>query len=57
MDGLSRNPRPHGYKQLHGPLKDYLCIDTGDYRVIYQIRDKQLLVIVVKVGDRKDVYR
>ena len=30
---------------------------VGDYRVIYQIRDKVLLVLVVKIGHRKDVYR
>ena len=57
IDGLAEDPRPHGYKALKGPLKGYLRIDTGNYRVIYQAKDKLLLVIVVKVGDRKDVYR
>ena len=48
---------PHGCKHLHGPLKGFLRIDTGNYRIIYEIRDKQLLVLVIKIGDRKDVYR
>lgn len=57
IDRLSDNPRPHGCKALHGPLKGYLRIDSGNYRVIYEIHDKRLMVIVVKIGDRKDIYR
>lgn len=57
IDGLAENPRPHGYKKLHGKLKAYHRIDTGNYRVVYEIRDDVLIVIVVKVGDRRDVYR
>ena len=57
IDGLASNPRPRGYKPLQGPLKGYFRVDSGDYRVIYEIRDKQLLILVVKVGDRKEIYR
>ena len=32
-------------------------IRTGDYRIIYQVRDKQLIVLVIAVGHRSDIYR
>ncbi len=56
IDSLSADPRPHGYKKLHGQLKDYYRIQTGNYRVIYSIHDNTLLIVIVKVGDRKDIY-
>jgi mRNA interferase RelE/StbE len=37
--------------------KELYRVREGDYRIIYQIRDEVLLVVVVKVGHRKDVYR
>ena len=49
-------PRPPGCKKLHDKEALYR-IRAGNYRVIYQIRDSQLLVLVVKVGNRRDVYR
>lgn len=57
IDSLAENPRPHGYKKLHGKLKEFYRIDTGNYRVVYEIHDKVLVVIVVKLGDRRDVYK
>ena len=56
IDKLSQNPRPDGVKKLSGTEGLYR-IRSGDYRVIYQIQDKMLLVLVVKVGHRRDVYR
>jgi mRNA interferase RelE/StbE len=53
---LSTTPRPPGCKKLHDKESAYR-IRVGDYRVIYQIRDAQLLVLVVKLGNRRDVYR
>lgn len=35
IDGLAENPRPHGYKKLHGKLKAFHRIDTGNFRVVY----------------------
>ncbi len=53
---LKKNPRPQGVKKLAG--EDDLCgIREGDYRIIYAIQDKELIVLVVKIGDRKEVYR
>jgi mRNA interferase RelE/StbE len=56
---LEENPRPHGVEKLETKEKLYrFHIGPGkNYRVIYQIRDEVLLVIVVRVGNRKDVYR
>ena len=56
---LEDNPRPHGVEKLESREKLYrVYVGPGkDYRVIYQIRDEILVVLVVRVGDRKDVYR
>ena len=51
---LAKNPRPVGSKKLKGGAGYRIRI--GDYRVIYSIEDKILLVSVVAVGDRKEVY-
>ena len=51
---LAFDPRPHGYKKLKG-LNGYR-IRVGDYRIIYQIIDTILLVKVINVGHRKDIY-
>ena len=56
---LEENPRPHGVEKMETKERLYrVYVGPGkNYRVIYQIRDEILLVIVVKVGDRKEVYR
>jgi mRNA interferase RelE/StbE len=56
---LEENPRPHGVEKMATKEKLYrVYVGPGkNYRVIYQIRDEVLLVLVVKVGDRKEVYR
>ena len=56
IDRLARNPRPPGVEKMSG-YKDYYRIRVGDYRVIYSIKDDILLVLVVRIGARKDVYR
>ena len=53
---LTGNPRPQGVKKLAGE-DDLYRIREGDYRIIYTIRDKELIVLVVKIGDRKEIYR
>jgi len=53
---LAHNPRPAGCKKLQGTT-DLWRVRVGRYRVVYSLVDDRLLVIVVKVGDRKDVYR
>ena len=53
---LAENPRPTGYKVLKGDLKGLLRVRTGDFRVIYTIKDDLLLVIILKIGGRRSVY-
>lgn len=50
------DPRSLG-KALRGPLGDLWRYRIGDYRVICELHDMQLRVLVVRVGDRKDIYR
>lgn len=56
MESLTRHPRPPGAIKLQGPVELYR-IRVGGYRVIYQIHDDVLEVVVVRVGSRGDVYR
>ena len=52
---LAENPRPHDCKKLSGQEK--YRVRCGDYWIVYSIEDDVLVVYVVKVGHRKDVYR
>lgn len=52
---LAKNPRPHGYKKLTGSQHSYR-IRVGDYRVVYSLFEQQLIIEIVKIGNRKDVY-
>jgi mRNA interferase RelE/StbE len=53
---LADDPRPPGCRKLTGH-DDVFRVRIGRYRVLYAIEDRRLVVIVLKVGDRKDVYR
>lgn len=55
IQGLAANPRPAGCEKLSGEEKYRLR--QGDYRILYEIADRELIVTVVKVGNRRDVYR
>ncbi len=56
IEELAKNPRPSGLKNLRGRYNGYYRIRCGNFRIIYEIHDKQLRILVVKIGDRKDVY-
>ena len=56
LKALRYNPRPQGVKKLTGE-DDLYRIREGTCRIIYTIQDKELIVLVVKIGDRKEVYR
>jgi mRNA interferase RelE/StbE len=56
LKSLRHNPRPQGIKKLAGAGNLYR-IREGSYRIVYTIQDKELVVLVVKIGDRKEVYR
>jgi len=51
---LSLNPRPYGYSKLKG--RDGYRVRAGDYRIIYTIYDIILVVEVIDVGHRKEIY-
>ena len=56
VKGLSTDPRPHGVKKLQGKTSLYR-LSAGDYRIIYTIEDDKLKILILRVGDRKDIYR
>lgn len=57
IERFADDPRPDGAVALHGKkFKGLYRARSGNYRIIYQIRDSELVVTVVKVGDRKEVY-
>ncbi len=53
---LSEHPRPSGAKKLVGGDSEWR-VRTGDYRIVYEIHDDVLLVLVVAVGHRRDMYQ
>ena len=55
IQALAGNPRPAGCEKLSG--HDKYRIRQGNYRILYTIEDDVLVVTVIKIGDRRDVYR
>jgi mRNA interferase RelE/StbE len=51
---LARNPRPAGYKKLKN--RPGYRIRQGNYRIIYNILDHKLIIEVISIGHRKDIY-
>lgn len=56
INELAIDPRPVGVKKLAGEDSLYR-VRVGNYRIIYQIRDKELVVLVVTIGHRREIYR
>ncbi|MDO9141629.1 MAG: type II toxin-antitoxin system RelE/ParE family toxin [Methylobacter sp.] len=56
IENLAANPRPQGFKKLKSDAELYR-IRVGDYRIIYSIDNNVLIITVVKVGHRKDIYK
>lgn len=56
IDALADNPHPSVVKKLQGSA-DTWRFGVGDYRMIYEIRDRHLLVLVVKIGHRREIHR
>lgn len=55
IEGLADDPRPSGSEKLSG--QERYRVRQGTYRIIYEIREQELVVMVVKIGHRRDVYR
>jgi len=56
VSALASEPRPRGIRKLAG-YEDLWRIRVGVLRVIYSIADRRLVIVVLKVGHRKDMYR
>lgn len=55
IESLAEDPRPPGALKLSG--RERYCMRQGCYRILYSIEDTLLIVHVIKIGDRKNVYR
>lgn len=55
IESLAGNPRPPGCEKLSG--HDQYRVRQGSYRILYSIEDRNLVVMVVRVGHRREVYR
>ncbi len=53
---LSANPRCQGAEKMSG-YSNRLRFRVGDYRIVYEIHDTVLLVLILAIGDRKEIYR
>ncbi len=56
IDGLATDPRPASAKTLQGD-GSILRLRVGDYRILYTIEEAALLVLVIRIGHRREVYR
>jgi mRNA interferase RelE/StbE len=56
IEKLAADPYPPGCKKLHGEM-NLFRIRVGEYRVIYSIDGAKLIITIIRVGHRKDVYR
>jgi len=59
ISSLSNNPRSEKTKKLQGEAAAHNIyrLRTGDLRIVYQIKYKQLIILVIAVADRKEIYR
>lgn len=58
IDSLANNPRPEDCKKLQENRKPQLYrVRSGVYRIIYTIQDDKLIVLIVDIGHRKEIYR
>ena len=56
LELLSSDPHPPAATQLVGGAGEWR-VRTGDYRIVYEIEDEELLVLVLRVGHRREIYR
>ena len=55
IEALAEHPRPSGCEKLSG--YDRYRIRQGRYRIVYAVEDDELVVFVIKIGHRRDIYR
>ncbi|MGE4537872.1 MAG: type II toxin-antitoxin system RelE/ParE family toxin [Desulfovibrio sp.] len=56
IDALAQEPRPAGVLPMTG-MHGYYRLRVGDYRIIYKIEDERLVVLVIRVANRREAYR
>lgn len=56
MRALAENPRPRDVKKLQG-ADDVYRVREGDYCIVYEIMDRRLLIHVLRIGHRREIYR
>jgi mRNA interferase RelE/StbE len=57
VESLAINPYPANTKKLKGKVKSHFRVRTGNYRIIYEIQNQELIIYIIEVGHRKDIYR
>jgi mRNA interferase RelE/StbE len=55
IDGLAKDPRPFGCEKLSA--QERYRVRQGVYRIIYEVKDDELIVLVVKIGHRREIYK
>jgi len=55
IQSLAQNPRPQGAHKLSGQGR--FRVRQGDYRIVYSVNDKDLIIDIVKIGHRREIYR
>ncbi|MDX9867356.1 MAG: type II toxin-antitoxin system RelE/ParE family toxin [Kiritimatiellia bacterium] len=56
LKSLEEDPRPPGVAKLSG-AEDLYRVRAGDWRIVYAVRDRELVVVVIRIGHRPEVYR
>jgi len=56
IDALADNPRPPGVGKIQG-AEDMYRLRVGDYRILYEVQDFRLIVHVLRIGHRREIYR
>ncbi len=57
INRLTSNPEPSGSRRMKGPFRGLLRIRVGKYRVVYRVDSGKLVVFVIRLGSRQDIYQ
>lgn len=55
IDDLADDPRPPGVEKVE--TTDYLRVRSGNYRIVYQVEDEVLTVLIIRIGHRREIYQ
>jgi len=55
IDALAKDPRPQGVEKLAGGPS--LRVRVGDYRIVYEVKDRVLVILVLAIGHRREIYK